>query len=124
VALDSVGPRVWAWSGVEAHQVESAVRKGVSCSRLPVEKDSNHPLRGNCPGKSLPAQAIEESVLGRIRDAQHGRFDPSEWQQMDRTRQVEAIHAVVERIGYDGTARQISIRFHANATMAGEETTI
>jgi site-specific DNA recombinase len=78
----------------------------------------------NCPGKSLPAQAIEESVLGRIRDMQHGMFDPCEWEQMDRTRQVEAIHAVVERVGYDGAARQISIRFHANATMAGEETTI
>jgi site-specific DNA recombinase len=75
-----------------------------------------------CPGKSLPAGAIEESVLGRIREAQRGIFDPSEWEQMDRTRQVEAIQAIVERIGYDGTARQISIRFHQRAmTAAGEE---
>jgi hypothetical protein len=78
----------------------------------------------NCPGKSLPARAIEESVLGRIRDAQHGMIDPSAWEQMDRTRQVEAIHAVIERVGYDGAARQISIRFRADATTAGEETTI
>jgi hypothetical protein len=34
---------------------------------------------------------------------------------MDRVRQVEAIRSIVERIGYDGTARQISIRFHAAA---------
>ena len=75
-----------------------------------------------CPGKSLPARAIEQSVLGRIREAQRGIFDPSEWEKMDRTRQVEAVQAIVERIGYDGTARQISIKFHASAiTAAGEE---
>jgi hypothetical protein len=74
-----------------------------------------------CPGKSLPAGAIEESVLGRIREAQHGIFDPSEWEQMDRTRQVEAIQAIVERIGYDGTVRQISIRFHQPAVRVGQE---
>jgi hypothetical protein len=41
---------------------------------------------------------------------------------MDRTRQVEAIQAIVERIGYDGDARQISIRFHppANTAVGGE----
>jgi hypothetical protein len=75
-----------------------------------------------CLGKSLPARAIEESVLGRIREAQRGILDPSEWGQMDRTRQVEAIQAIVERIGYDGTARQISIRFHQSAIPAvGQE---
>ena len=30
---------------------------------------------------------------------------------MDRAAQVEAIQKIVERIGYDGAARQISIRF-------------
>jgi hypothetical protein len=41
---------------------------------------------------------------------------------MDRTRQVEAIQAIVERIGYDGTARQVTIRFHPPAiTAAGQE---
>jgi site-specific DNA recombinase len=75
-----------------------------------------------CPGKSLPAGAIEESVLGRIREAQQVILDPSEWEQMDRTQQVEAIQAIVERIGYDGTARQISIRFHQPASaVAGQE---
>ena len=65
-----------------------------------------------CPAKSLPARGIEESVLARIREAQRGALDPAEWEQMDRTRQVEAIQAIVERVGYDGTKRQISIRFH------------
>ena len=75
-----------------------------------------------CPGKSLPALGIEESVLARIREAKRGIFAPSEWAQMDRTRQVEAIQTIVERVGYDGTARQISIRFHpALITAAGEE---
>ena len=46
---------------------------------------------------------------------QNGIFDPSEWKQMDRADQVKAIQAVVERVGYDGTAQQISIRFHATA---------
>jgi Recombinase zinc beta ribbon domain len=74
-----------------------------------------------CPGKSLPARGIEESVLGRIREAQGGILDPSAWGQLDRTRQVEAIQAIVERIGYDGTARQISIRFHPPAIPAAEQ---
>jgi site-specific DNA recombinase len=66
-----------------------------------------------CPAKSLPARAIEESVLKKLREAQRGSFDLCEWEQMDRIQQVEAICSVVERIGYNGTARQISIRFHA-----------
>jgi site-specific DNA recombinase len=68
-----------------------------------------------CPAKSLPAQAIEESVLGRIRERHTGVFEPAEWEQLDRARQVEAMQSTVERIGYDGTARQISIRFQAEA---------
>jgi site-specific DNA recombinase len=75
-----------------------------------------------CPAKSLSARGIEESVLGRIREAQRGIVDACEWERMDRTRQVEAIQAIVERVGYDGTARQISIRFHPfRVTAAGEE---
>jgi len=66
-----------------------------------------------CPAKSLPAHAIEESVLGRIREENPGVFDPAEWEQMDGVGRVEAIQAVVARVGYDGNARQISIRFHA-----------
>ena len=73
-----------------------------------------------CPTKSLPARGIEESVLRRIWEAQRGLSDPAEWEQMDRTRQVEEIQAVVERIGYDGAARQISIRFHPSAMTAVE----
>ena len=65
-----------------------------------------------CPAKSLPARGIEESVLGQIGKAKHGIFDRAQWEQMDRMRQVEAIQALVERVGYDVAARQISIRFH------------
>jgi hypothetical protein len=74
-----------------------------------------------CPGKSLSAQRIEESVLGRIREAQHGNLAPGEWEQMDRTGQIEAIRSIVERIGYDGTTRQVSIRFHQATITAREE---
>jgi site-specific DNA recombinase len=73
-----------------------------------------------CPGKSLPARAIEESVLKRLREAQPTRFGASEWDQMDRNRQVEATHAIVERVGYDGAARQISIRLRP-VPIPGEE---
>lgn len=75
-----------------------------------------------CPAKSLPAQGIEESVLGQIREARRGIFDPpvwqQEWEQMERARQVETIRSIVERIGYDGIARQVSIRFHPPAIIA------
>jgi site-specific DNA recombinase len=64
-----------------------------------------------CPGKSLPARAIEESVLNRLRDAQPTLFEAAEWEHMDRAQQVEAMQAAVERVGYDGAARQVSIRF-------------
>jgi site-specific DNA recombinase len=71
-----------------------------------------------CPAKSLPARGIEESVLERIRDAERGILAPAEWERMDRTRQVETIQGIVERIGYDGGARQVSIRFHPTMTTA------
>ena len=40
-------------------------------------------------------------------------FGATEWGVMDRTRQVDVIGGLVERVGYDGAARQISIRFRA-----------
>ena len=64
-----------------------------------------------CPAKSLPAAAIEESVLKRLRDAQPERFGALKWEHLDRARQVEAIQALVERVGYDAAARRVSIRF-------------
>jgi site-specific DNA recombinase len=64
-----------------------------------------------CPAKSLPAGAMEESVLKRLRDAQPERFGALKWEHLDRARQVEAIQALVERVGYDAAARQVSIRF-------------
>jgi site-specific DNA recombinase len=95
---------VYSYSGAGAHKYPyyvclNAQRKGWAV----------------CPAKSLPARAIEESVLGRIREEKLGVFDPAGWEQMDRSGRVEAIQAVVERVGYDGNARQISIRFHAVA---------
>jgi hypothetical protein len=75
-----------------------------------------------CPVKSLPARAMEESIVGQIREAQPGISDPTEWEHMDRGQQVETIQAIVERIGYDGTARQVSIRFRQPAIpAAGQE---
>jgi len=74
-----------------------------------------------CPSKSLPAQAIESSVLGRIRQAQ-GVADAAPWEEMDREQQREMIEAIVERVGYNGATRQISIRFRApEVAMAGQE---
>ena len=66
-----------------------------------------------CPAKSLPARAIEESVLMRLRVARPPVFGPAEWEQMERTQQVEAMSSLVERVGYDGAARKISIRFRS-----------
>ena len=75
-----------------------------------------------CPGKSLPAGAIEESVLGRIREARPGGCDLREWEQLDRKGQVEALQSSVGRIGYNGVTRQITIRFHADPiTAEGKE---
>jgi site-specific DNA recombinase len=77
-----------------------------------------------CPGKSLPARAIEESVLKQVLDARPAQFGAAEWEHMDRRQQVEAMQTFVERVGYDGAARQISIRFHPTAITAGAERTV
>jgi predicted lipid-binding transport protein (Tim44 family) len=71
-----------------------------------------------CPVKSLSARRIEESVLERLREAQAGILEPAEWGQMNRARQVEALQAVVERVGYDGTSRQVTIRFRQSGIAA------
>ena len=73
-----------------------------------------------CPSKSLPTHAIEDAVLERLRESQAGRLDVSGWEQMDRTRQIGVLQGIIERIGYDGRTRQISIRFHATP-VTGEE---
>ena len=75
-----------------------------------------------CPSKSLPAQAIEESVLRQIRQAPGGIANATTWEQMDRGQQREALQAIVERVGYNGATRQISIRFRPpEVAMAGQE---
>ena len=66
-------------------------------------------------GHPESARAIEESVVGRIREAHGGLFDPSGWNKMDRARQVEAVQDIVERVGYDAAARRVSIRFRTAA---------
>jgi hypothetical protein len=73
-----------------------------------------------CPSKSLPALAIEESVLGRIREFRPGCFEPTAWALMDRHLQVESIRNIIERIGYDGVTHQVSIRFQTAAIRAAE----
>ncbi len=74
-----------------------------------------------CPSKSLPAQAIEESVLGRIRQTE-GIADATSWEEMDRSRQLEVMQTLIERVGYNGTTRQISIRFReAEVAVAAQE---
>jgi site-specific DNA recombinase len=73
-----------------------------------------------CPARSLPARGIEESVLRRIRDVRHGLI-PAEWEQMERTSQVEAVRAVVERVGYDAHKQQILIRFRPDRTLTVAE---
>ena len=96
---------------------------GTKTRRYPYYVCLNAQRRGwaACPAKSLPARGIEESVLGQMREAQRGIPDPAVWEQMDRVRQVEAMQALVERVGYDGVARQVSIRFHVPAITTEQE---
>jgi site-specific DNA recombinase len=75
-----------------------------------------------CPSKSLPAQAIEESVLRQIRQAAGGIVDATPWEQMDRGQQRAALEAIVEQVGYNGATRQVSIRFRVpEVTMPEQE---
>ena len=79
-----------------------------------------------CPSRSLPTRVIEEAVLARLREARPGSLDAAAWEQMDRSRQMGVLQAMIERIGYDGRTRQISIRFHPTPVgreeaRAGEE---
>jgi site-specific DNA recombinase len=67
-----------------------------------------------CPANSLPAQALEDSVLGQIRQAHRGTLALATWEQMDRAGQVDVIQAIIERVGYDGVARQVSIQFRVS----------
>jgi hypothetical protein len=66
---------------------------------------------------------MEESVVRRIRETQGGVAEATEWEQMERRIQLETIQTIVERVGYDGTSRQISIRFHSTAAPTTREET-
>ncbi len=71
--------------------------------------------RAACLGRTLPAPAIDQSVLARVREA-HPEFPTgSEWDRLDRSEQLRAVQAVVERIGFDGVSKRISIRFRADS---------
>ena len=94
-------------------------KNGSQISLLCVPERAAQGMGGVSGLNRFPPTRIEESVVRQDLGTQRGIFDPSEWEQVDRTRQVEAIQAIVERIGYDGTARQISIRFHPPATAGG-----
>ena len=74
-----------------------------------------------CPSKSLPATAIEVSVVGRIRQASPGFYGEREWREMERSRQVEVIGASVTRIDFDGVTRRITIQFRGDKKHASEE---
>jgi hypothetical protein len=50
-------------------------------------------------------------VLGRVRK---GMDHTTPCEEMDRERQWEAIEMLVERVRYNGTTRQISIRFRVD----------
>jgi hypothetical protein len=62
-----------------------------------------------CPAKSLPARHIEDSVLAQVQAKQ---LTPVEWEQLDSVQRVAAILRIVERVGFEGTTGQVSIRFH------------
>lgn len=62
-----------------------------------------------CPTKSLPARHIEDSVLAH---AQAKQLTPIEWERLDSMQRVAAIQRIVERVGFEGTTGQVSIRFH------------
>ena len=74
-----------------------------------------------CPSKSLPAAAIEESVVGRIRQARPELYAEREWGEMEKQRQVEVIQASVARIDFDGVTRTVTIQFRVDQKMAKEE---
>jgi hypothetical protein len=56
-----------------------------------------------------------------MREAQRGIPDPAVWEQMDRASQVEAMQTIVKRVGDDGVAQQISVRFHPAANTTERE---
>jgi site-specific DNA recombinase len=74
-----------------------------------------------CPSKSLPAQAIEASVLRQMWAAAVEIPEAAEWEQMDRPDQLATLQSLAARIGYDGMSQRISIRFHPTATPVRQE---
>jgi len=62
-----------------------------------------------CPAKSLPARNIEDSVLAQVHAKQ---LTTVEWEQLDSVQRVAAIQRIIKRVCFDGTTRQVSIRFH------------
>jgi hypothetical protein len=52
----------------------------------------------------------EDSVLAQV----HLQLTPIEWQ-LDSVQRVATIQRIVERVGFEGTTGQVSIRFHSIA---------
>jgi site-specific DNA recombinase len=108
---DPCGARmVYAWAGKKDRRYPyyvclNAQRKG----------------RAACSGGSLQAHHIEQSVLRQLRDAQPDMaVTLSGGEEFDRARQVGALQALVERIGYDGRTAKVSIRVRtASPDLAG-----
>lgn len=72
----------------------------------------------SCPSKSLSAWVIEESVLRRIWEA--GMPGNIEWARMERSDQMAALRARIERIEYNGKSQRILIRLR-EAAVTGQE---
>jgi hypothetical protein len=92
---------VYAWAGTEGR-------------KYPYYRCLNAQRKGSaaCAGRSVSAYPIEQSVLGQLQDAHPAiAVASSDGEEFDRVRQVQAIQAVVERIGYDGRSGKVSIRF-------------
>jgi site-specific DNA recombinase len=71
-----------------------------------------------CPTKSLPVQAVEQSVWEQIRQAKGPLGNGTDWEPMDRGGQLATVHSLVERVGYNGASQQISIRWRASEAVA------
>ena len=71
---------------------------------------------GACPTKSVPAQAIEESVLSQLRatlNADEARqqlgVSEGDWLKLDEGNPENLVWAIVERVTYDGISGAISL---------------
>ena len=75
-----------------------------------------------CPAKALPARAVEETVLNRIREEEDNPLlRGTAWETADRARQIEVLHQVIERIAFDGAGQRLCIRLRPAREAGGEQ---